>query len=65
MCLSYPLKIEGVFQYASDHRETLDIISSDSAGPNTASLKEYLLFRSDWIEVLKVGRSPFWKFRKV
>lgn len=41
----------------------VDIILSDSTGPNSRSLKGSLLFRSDWIEV--IGKPPFWKFIKV
>lgn len=46
-------EIEGVFLSPLNHREMVDIIQSDSTGPNSRSLKKYLLFRFEWIEILQ------------
>lgn len=48
-------EIEGVFLYALNHREMVDIIQSDSTEPNSRSLKKkkYPLFRFEWIEILQ------------
>ncbi len=42
-------EIEGAFWHGG--RKMVDIIPSDSTGPNSRSLKGHLLFRFDWIEV--------------